>query len=750
MKRVMVVSIVWLGFAAMLGCGGSKTPIPSNVTVSPKTASAKTGQQVQFTATVTSGTNSGFLWQVNGSYGGDLNNGTIDGTGLYTAPGTVPKKPTVTITAVSIADNTQTASAQLTLSAGTPVKISVSPSTASVPTSQTVQFSATVENTANASVAWAVNDTYGGSATTGYISSTGVFTAPASVPTTPTVTIKAVATADSNATATAQVTITPFTYITVSPTTVVLPAGGQQAFAATINGQNATATWSVSCQAQAPGDCGSVDAAGLYTAPAAPPPGGQVVVTATSDNKDIHAGGATVTVQFSNASLNGHYAFAMSGQNASTPVGSAGSVTFDGATDNQGNGSLTGGVIDVHASGFSTLNITGGTYRIGNDGRGTATVNTSDGATATWHIALVNHSHGFAVSSGDVNTTASGTLDLQDATQFDSASVQGSYALTAGGTGSLGMAGALRANGSGGITAGLLDVNSAGTVHANMAATGSYTAPSSSGRGTLTVNSSFGAQNFAYYIVDAAHVKLIRSDAGEALLGTLAKQSAGPFTEASFAGGFAFVLTGSASGQALGEGGVLTLDGSGHVSSGNMDINRGSWQSGLALSGTYNITDAANGRATLTLDAGGSTLHYVIYPQSGGVISMLHVDADAAAGNGFAQSDSSYTVASIKGKFALGLTSGQYGVAGLAMPNGGGAMAGTLDINDFGTVSAGVAMNGSYRLTAANGRGTASMQTSVAGFRTPGFGLYVVDPGKVLFLASDPAQVLTGVAQQQY
>ena len=64
-------------------------------------------------------------------------------------------------------------------------------------------------------------------------------------------------------------------------------------------------------------------------------------------------------------------------------------------------------------------------------------------------------------------------------------------------------------------------------------------------RGTLTVTSSFGAQAFFYYVIDADHLQLLSADAARIATGTLTRQPAGPFTTQSFTGGFAFVLAGS-------------------------------------------------------------------------------------------------------------------------------------------------------------------------------------------------------------
>jgi serine protease len=88
------------------------------------------------------------------------------------------------------------------------VQIAVCPGTGSVVTSATQAFSASLANTTNSSVTWEVNGVPGGNTTVGTISSSGVYTAPASVPSPSTVTISAVSAADTTASASSQVTVT--------------------------------------------------------------------------------------------------------------------------------------------------------------------------------------------------------------------------------------------------------------------------------------------------------------------------------------------------------------------------------------------------------------------------------------------------------------------------------------------------------------------------------------------------------------
>ncbi|HEY6254108.1 MAG TPA: DUF2341 domain-containing protein, partial [Candidatus Angelobacter sp.] len=90
------------------------------------------------------------------------------------------------------------------------ITVSASPDGAAVPVGQTQQFAATVFNTSNSAVTWTINP-----AGVGSITSAGLYTAPASLPAQPTVTVTATSVADSTKTASAVITLyvpSTFTY----------------------------------------------------------------------------------------------------------------------------------------------------------------------------------------------------------------------------------------------------------------------------------------------------------------------------------------------------------------------------------------------------------------------------------------------------------------------------------------------------------------------------------------------------------
>jgi uncharacterized protein (DUF1800 family) len=88
-----------------------------------------------------------------------------------------------------------------------PIIVSVMPQYATVQLNGTQQFQASVSNTANKSVTWTVNGVAGGSASTGTIDASGLFTAPSAQTFTGVVTVTATSAADASKTASAGVNL---------------------------------------------------------------------------------------------------------------------------------------------------------------------------------------------------------------------------------------------------------------------------------------------------------------------------------------------------------------------------------------------------------------------------------------------------------------------------------------------------------------------------------------------------------------
>jgi len=84
--------------------------------------------------------------------------------------------------------------------------IAVSPTSATVVVTHTRQFQAQEAGVATTNVRWTVNDLPDGDSTVGTITADGLYTAPAAVPVSPTVTVTAIYKDDQSLTASAAVT----------------------------------------------------------------------------------------------------------------------------------------------------------------------------------------------------------------------------------------------------------------------------------------------------------------------------------------------------------------------------------------------------------------------------------------------------------------------------------------------------------------------------------------------------------------
>jgi len=189
--------------ATPTSCSAS-TPTVS-IAVCPATASVQVAGTQAFAASLAYASSNTVTWEVNGVAGGNSTVGTISSDGTYTAPSTLPSTGVVTVAAVYPSDSSVQGTARVTFVTPT---ITISPTSVNVQTGSTQAFTASVGGTSNTSVTWQVNGVVGGSATTGTISTAGVYTAPSNVPSTPTVTITAIPAADTALTATSSVTIT--------------------------------------------------------------------------------------------------------------------------------------------------------------------------------------------------------------------------------------------------------------------------------------------------------------------------------------------------------------------------------------------------------------------------------------------------------------------------------------------------------------------------------------------------------------
>jgi hypothetical protein len=134
----LCLTLALTGLLVACGGGGSSSPPPPppppppiSVSVTPNPVNTlfpnlnangtQAPPQVQlFKATVNNSTNQTVNWEVNGVAGGNATFGTIDTSGNYAAPATLPSPPTFNVTAVSQADTSKSGNASVTIQTPTP------------------------------------------------------------------------------------------------------------------------------------------------------------------------------------------------------------------------------------------------------------------------------------------------------------------------------------------------------------------------------------------------------------------------------------------------------------------------------------------------------------------------------------------------------------------------------------------------------------------------------------------------------
>ena len=263
MKAWCVVGAVIILTACVAGCGGNSTKVAVNVTgptgTSPVTDTGgfpvPPAGSVQLAATVSGITATTVYWQIclkpslagaqptnctvaSGSSQCALPSvaspltgyGTITPNGLYTAPAAIPSPNVALVVATSCVDKTAFGVFQFVVRSQYTVK--VTPATATIATGQTFQFTATVQGPTSSGVNWAVcTSTAGSTGLTcggpglGTITSSGAYTAPGTLPSSPVI-IQATVVADSSQTGTVTVAVVTASAPTISSIEPTIAAAG--------------------------------------------------------------------------------------------------------------------------------------------------------------------------------------------------------------------------------------------------------------------------------------------------------------------------------------------------------------------------------------------------------------------------------------------------------------------------------------------------------------------------------------------
>jgi hypothetical protein len=281
------------------------------VSISPSAARVATGQRATFTPTVSNTSDAAVTWFVNGlakgnSAVGDIcqigSNPCMPPTGPssdavdYLAPASAPATNPITLTAISHADPSRSATAAVVVSASnSPVSVVVSPAYTFIPPSggtlSTQQFSATITGSTNENISWSVRSGVIGQgcagAACGSVSATGRYAAPTIAPSPNAIAVIATSQADPAESGFAAVALTNGPVIeSIAPSSVM--AGASESFPLSVRGANF-----------ADGSGSSSSVILLDGAPRSTTCSAQTVCTTVLNPEDVQTAG-TVTIEIQN------------------------------------------------------------------------------------------------------------------------------------------------------------------------------------------------------------------------------------------------------------------------------------------------------------------------------------------------------------------------------------------------------------------------------------------------------------------
>jgi len=261
----------------------------------------------------------------------------------------------------------------------------------------------------------------------------------------------------------------------------------------------------------------------------------------------------------------------------------------------------------------------------------------------------------------------------------------------------------------------------------------------------LTLNSSSGvisgtpqsggASNFTVEATDA-----IREDATAQLQITVHAS----VTNSALSGRYVFGLNGYQNGAPFVMAGDIVADGHGNITAGVLDLNSGAAPViDLPFTGTYSISGVGVGTMSLTAGSLG-TLNFHIALAAHGQSQIIWDDADPnPRGSGILLLQTATAFYPPAGNYAIGTLGSDYqqdrfASAGALTFATGGAVSGSEDMNDNGTLTTMETLSGQFlAVSSRTERGTASLhfQSGVAA----DYAYYIVNPqGEVLIVGTDP------------
>jgi hypothetical protein len=276
-----------------------------SVSVSPVAMPVELGALRPFTATVNSAANPNrsVTWMLSGSGCTGAACGTVDSSGTYTAPQIFISPPNLSLTAVSVADPSKSATGNIAVTSSFSLAVT---GASTITAGNAAAFAATLTPAASSNpsrvISWSVAGTGCNGAACGTISPGGLYTAPAIPPSPATVQIIATPQADPSKTTSVSLSILPAVSVSVSPSAATVALGSAQVFQATVTGaQDTSVTWDVNGVVDGNSAAGSILNSQtapdntLYSAPQAMPAGGSVTVNARSNANPNVSASATIT-----------------------------------------------------------------------------------------------------------------------------------------------------------------------------------------------------------------------------------------------------------------------------------------------------------------------------------------------------------------------------------------------------------------------------------------------------------------------
>jgi len=676
MMKNVLFAVALLSVALWTGCatgGGGHTGGNIQVTVSTTPANQNVvgvTLTVQFTATVTNTDNKAVTWSLTQSGGTACTAacGTINSSGLYTAPSTPPNPAVVNVVATSVASPDKSDSYQMKV---LPITVIVTPGPAIVETNRKQQFTATVTpDTAPQTVAWAITDCPSGPC--GSVDANGLYTAPNSIPTS--VSVQATSTIDSpNWAGKSKITIVnsrlsgPYAFRVSGFDSTNHPIAAVGNFIANDDGTIQGGTSEDMLVAGVPAHCtilntstyvldgnnhGTISlrtsGSGGCTSPALRKY--QVVLNASGSGQiiefDSSGRSSGVLAQVGSASaLAGTFVFGFTGSDlAGKRVGLAGVFQADGA-----GGIASTGSLDINDNGAATSTSSFDPVLSGysiSGGSGSLTL-VSNGTSYNFAIYVVggktqnavNPLTLFAISNdGPTNHAALGTIVFQDPaptydkSALDDFSVSNLTGVDSSGSNTLVSLTVARGDGNGNF-AGSYDANNAGTIIAAKSFNSTYSA---SGNGRYTLDLLSPGRHFVLYLSAANRGLLLDVDqsSNAVYTGTMDQQSGGgSFANSAMAGSFdgATVSSGTSGVSQVAMNLLLTSSAPDFTVSGQQDeTDNGQNPISVPLTGTYSVTFDGTGKITLTQPAKSYVVYLLDTSKQGQVQHFLMMDADSA------------------------------------------------------------------------------------------------------------------------